>query len=604
MLQVDRALEDQKSSNQRSLQQVFDLHSSDTKSECSPLQDLKSKKKNRFDRLNDNRSEASNSISFVNKGFDEFNKINEIVGDSEDSDINDNDLNEDKEEDSDDWKPSQDDYESDEQQEYEETDVLYDSEEDLVLNEKQTKSRKNKTKTQMKTTKSVRKRVIDDGSDHSFKKRIKEYRKQLLLEKHENIRSDGTEIRNLEEMVKLEDGFQIPKKIWDKLYPFQQTGVQWLWELHQLGCGGIVGDEMGLGKTIQIIAFLCGLSCTQFHDFRDLYTTLGPVLLVCPATVMHQWVAEFHKWWPYFRVAVLHQTGSFSGKKETLIKGINKSNGILITSYSGVCAHQKQLLRLDWHYVILDEGHKIRNPDAQVTHACKLFGTPHRLILSGSPIQNNLRELWSLFDFVYPGKLGTLPIFMEHFAVPITQGGYANASQVQIQVAYKMATILRDSIKPYLLRRMKDEVKSCLSLPSKNEQVLFCKLTDEQRELYKSYVESSAVKEIIRGSTQIFVGLINLRKICNHPNIFNKCSELNQSKEDFGYYKRSGKMIVVDALLRIWHKQNHKVLIFTQSRQMIKILENFLKYRSYTYLMMDGNHFCPNPTASHKAVQH
>ncbi|CAG2182889.1 unnamed protein product, partial [Oppiella nova] len=166
---------------------------------------------------------------------------------------------------------------------------------------------------------------------------------------------------------------------------------------------------MGLGKTIQLIAFLCGLSCSRFHDFRDSYNTLGPVILVCPATVMHQWVAEFHKWWPYFRVAILHQTGSHSGKKDTLIRAINRSNGILIASYSGVCSHQKLLLKHDWHYVILDEGHKIRNPEAQVTHTCKLFATPHRIILSGSPIQNNLRELWSLFDFIYPGKLGTLP---------------------------------------------------------------------------------------------------------------------------------------------------------------------------------------------------
>ena len=209
--------------------------------------------------------------------------------------------------------------------------------------------------------------------------------------------------------------------------------------------------------------------------------------------------------------------------------------------------------------------------------------------LSGSPIQNNLRELWSLFDFIYPGKLGTLPVFMEHFAVPITQGGYANATQVQIQVAYKMATILRDSIKPYLLRRMKDEVKSSLTLPPKNEQVLFCRLTDEQRDIYRNYLASATVKEIMRGSTQIFVGLINLRKICNHPNLFHIGADEIQSRDDFGYYKRSGKMIVVDALLKIWHKQNHKVLIFTQSRQMIKILESYLNYKSYTYVMMDGS---------------
>jgi DNA excision repair protein ERCC-6 len=120
---------------------------------------------------------------------------------------------------------------------------------------------------------------------------------------------------------------------------------------------------------------------------------------------------------------------------------------------------------------------------------------------------------------------------------------------------------------------MKDEVKSSLVLPNKNEQVLFCKMTDEQRELYKKYLNSDIVKEIIKRSSQIFVGLINLRKICNHPHLFNPNSVKNElSKNDdgineFGYYKKSGKMIVVDALLRLWYNQRHKVLLFSQSRQ-------------------------------------
>lgn len=152
---------------------------------------------------------------------------------------------------------------------------------------------------------------------------------------------------------------------------YQQTGVRWLWELHQQSVGGIIGDEMGLGKTIQMIAFLAGLSSSQLNSFRDIFKSLGPVLLVCPATVMHQWVSEFHKWWPPLRVAILHSTGSFSGNKRALIHNINKSNGVLITSYSTVCLQQDDLLKHDWHYVILDEGHKIRNPDSQVTIAVK-----------------------------------------------------------------------------------------------------------------------------------------------------------------------------------------------------------------------------------------
>lgn len=388
-------------------------------------------------------------------------------------------------------------------------------------------------------------------------------------------------------------------------------GVKWLWELHQQRVGGILGDEMGLGKTIQVITFLTGISCSNLLFRHTNYRGLGPSIIVCPATVMHQWVKEFHKWWPPFRVAILHESGSYSGSKHTLIKSIQDSSGILITSYVGIVTNQNDLLRYSWHYVILDEGHKIRNPDAQATLTVKQFSTPHRIILSGSPLQNNLKELWSLFDFVYPGKLGTLPAFQEQFAVPITLGGYSNASEIQVATAFKCATILRDIINPYLLRRMKQDVKNHLNLPEKNEQVLFCKMTNDQKGLYINYINSKEIDSIVQGRFNLFVGLINLRKICNHPNLFDGGPKMIQSapkakagmkdeedegsdidldpEDSFGHWSKSGKMIVVETLLKLWHKQNHKVLLFTQSRQMLCILENFVKQQSYKYLRMDGS---------------
>lgn len=274
---------------------------------------------------------------------------------------------------------------------------------------------------------------------------------------------------------------------------------------------------------------------------------------------------------------------------------ITKLNGILITSYTTISICQDVVFDYDWHYVILDEGHKIRNPDAQATLAVKRFKTPHRLILSGSPIQNNLKELWSLFDFIYPGKLGTLPVFLEQFSVPITQGGYSNATEIQVQIAYRCATVLRDTIKPYLLRRLKEDVKLTLNLPSKNEQVLFCKLTDYQKKIYQDYLKSKDVAEIVKGSTKMFVGLVNLRKISNHPDLFTMGpkeneTNLNDTDEDYyGNYKRSGKMKVLNSLLKQWFKQKHKVLLFTQGRQMLNILEKYLKLKEYTYLVMDGS---------------
>ena len=131
--------------------------------------------------------------------------------------------------------------------------------------------------------------------------------------------------------------------------------------------------------------------------------------------------------------------------------------------------------------------------------------------------------------------LGTLPVFLQQFSIPITIGGYSNASRAQVATAHKCATVLRDTINPYLLRRLKSDVKTHINLPSKNEQVLFCRFTEEQRSLYRNYLESGEVKNILDGRLKVFMGLINLRKICNHPDIYDggpKLRETNESDEE------------------------------------------------------------------------
>uniref|UniRef100_A0A8D3C5N6 DNA excision repair protein ERCC-6 n=1 Tax=Scophthalmus maximus TaxID=52904 RepID=A0A8D3C5N6_SCOMX len=368
----------------------------------------------------------------------------------------------------------------------------------------------------------------DDGDVDYYRQRIRRWKRQRLREREEK-RERGEELTD-DSDAEFDEGFKVPGFLWKKLYK---------------------------------------------------YVGLGPTVIVCPATVMHQWVKEFHTWWPPFRVAVLHETGSFTSSKERLIPEIASCHGILITSYSAVRNLQDALQRYDWHYIILDEGHKIRNPNAGVTTACK---------------QNNLKELWSLFDFVFPGKLGMLPVFMEQFSVPITMGGYSNASPVQVQTAFKCACVLRDTINPYLLRRMKADVKANLSLPDKNEQVLFCKLTEDQRQVYQGFLDSKEVYQILNGDMQVFSGLIALRKMCNHPDLFSGGPRILRGipedqlteEEQFGFWKRSGKLIVVESLLRLWFKQSHRVLLFSQSRQMLHILEVFVRENNYSYLKMDG----------------
>ncbi|RVX74514.1 hypothetical protein B0A52_01640 [Exophiala mesophila] len=407
------------------------------------------------------------------------------------------------------------------------------------------------------------------------------------------------------------DGYKIPGDIYPSLFDYQKTGVQWLHELYTQQVGGIVGDEMGLGKTIQIISFLAGL-----HYSKKLNK---PLIVVCPATVMKQWVNEFHKWWPPFRVTILHSSGSgmLNLRSEStqedrlmdimwdpsrrdkpltpaqksarkLLQPILESGGVLVTTYTGLQTYAPLLVPVDWQYAILDEGHKIRNPNTAITIYCKELRTPNRIILSGTPMQNNLIELWSLFDFVFPMRLGTLVNFRNQFEIPIRQGGYANASNLQVQTAFKCAETLKDAISPYLLQRFKIDVAS--DLPKKSEQVLFCKLSKLQRAEYSRFINSADMDAIMRGKRQVLYGVDILRKICNHPDLTDHKRLSIKPGYDYGKPEKSGKMQVVGSLLELWKETGHKTLLFAQHRIMLDILEKYVQSLSgFKYRRMDGN---------------
>lgn len=407
-----------------------------------------------------------------------------------------------------------------------------------------------------------------------------------------------------------EGGYKVPGDVYPSLFDYQKTGVQWLHELHTQQVGGIIGDEMGLGKTIQIIAFLAGLHHSKKLD--------KPVIVVCPATVMKQWVNEFHTWWPGLRVIILHSSGSgmLNVASETswedrledeqwnpdarnlpltaaqkgarkIIKPVLDNGGVLVTTYSGLQSYAPLLIPVRWSYAILDEGHKIRNPNTAITIYCKELRTPNRIILSGTPMQNNLIELWSLFDFVFPMRLGTLVSFRNQFDIPIRQGGYANASNLAVQTAHKCAEALKDAVSPYLLQRFKIDVAA--DLPKKSEQVLFCKLTPLQRDRYEQFLGSGDLDAIMRGRRQVLYGVDLLRKICNHPDLTAHKQLSVKSDYDYGNPEKSGKMKVVGSLLELWKNTGHKALLFAQHRIMLDILEKFVRSMpGIRYRRMDG----------------
>lgn len=394
--------------------------------------------------------------------------------------------------------------------------------------------------------------------------------------------------------------------------------MQWLWELFSQGTGGILGDEMGLGKTVQIVGFLASLNYSG--------KLKGSVIILAPTTVLRQWQREFRIWWPRFRVRILHhsqhepnkqgRSRSRSGeatkfRPEPIVQElISKPHGVLITSYEQV-RKNPELFANKFEYVVADEGHKMKSPDAEITLACKRFDTPHRIIVSGSPLQNHLKELWSLFDFIFPGKLGTLPVFHTQFVLPITMGGYSTASRTQVHTAYKCSLMLKDLISPYLLRRMKKDVAK--QLPEKNEQILFVKLTTEQREKYKTFLASRVVRQVLAGKLNLLYAITSLRKICNHADIplhrnntdrdlygsafvkqvsraqlLLKRDMEEDEPEDYGHWERSGKMIVLDRVLKAWREAGSRVLLFSQTTSMLDILEKYVTERDMTYQRMDG----------------
>lgn len=458
---------------------------------------------------------------------------------------------------------------------------------------------------------------LDDGNETIYQTRVQEWisRRSSARRQADSSAIEADPIEEEEWLkphpteppMELDNGLRVPGDIARYLFPYQKTGVQWLWELHQQTVGGIIGDEMGLGKTIQAISYLAALHHSKMFT--------KPAIIVCPATLMKQWVNEFHRWWPPFRVSILHSSGSgmmnlgkesnrenalsselmgsrssrhlSAGQKaaQKIIKRVTEEGHVLVTTYSGLQTYADALVDVEWGCAILDEGHKIRNPDAGITFSCKELRTPHRIILSGTPMQNSLVDLWSLFDFVFPMRLGNLVTFKNQFEIPIRQGGYASASNLQVQTAAKCAETLKDAISPYLLQRFKADVTS--DLPQKSEQVIFCKLTPLQRTIYQRFLGSDDMKSIIRGKRNSLYGIDILRKISNHPDLADHT--LRSQDADYGDAERSGKMQVLKGLLEVWRDTGHKTLLFTQGRLMLDIIEKFLRVLGgFNYRRMDG----------------
>lgn len=308
---------------------------------------------------------------------------------------------------------------------------------------------------------------------------------------------------------------EVPFLLRGTLREYQRQGLDWLAGLYANNTNGILADEMGLGKTIQTIALLAHLACR--HE------VWGPHLVIVPTSVMLNWEMEFKKWCPGFKILAYY--GSQEERKRKR-QGWNNDDvwNVCITSYQLVLQDQQVFRRRKWHYMILDEAHNIKNFKSQRWQTLLGFNTHSRLLLTGTPLQNNLTELWSLLFFLMPAENGVggfadLQEFHDWFRKPesqILENGRDQMDDEAKAIIAKLHKVLR----PYLLRRLKADVEK--QMPAKYEHVEFCRLSKRQRELYDGFLARSDTRDTLASGNYLSIinCLMQLRKVCNHPDLF------------------------------------------------------------------------------------
>ena len=353
-----------------------------------------------------------------------------------------------------------------------------------------------------------------------------------------------------------------PKGLKATLRPYQEQGLAWLRFVHELGSGGVLADDMGLGKTVQTIALLLSLQAEKEEGNIK-------VLIVAPTSVVTNWHRELERFSPSLKVALWHGAGRKEQKDEL------GSAHVIITSYALLRRDIELLKSLKLDYSILDEAQAIKNPLSATAQAAKEVGAKRRLALTGTPIENRLSEIWSIFDFVSPGLLGPLQKFEERYARPIDQGDS------------KQAARLRATIHPFILRRTKNEVAK--DLPEKLEFDKIVDMTPEQRAIYLQVlreVRAQVLGEVERvgvakSQLHILAGLTKLRQAACDPRLLGLPKELGHDD--------SGKLQVLRELVEEVEEGGHKVLIFSQFVSMLKLVASALDEDKIRYEYLDGS---------------
>ncbi|XP_029365486.1 DNA excision repair protein ERCC-6-like [Echeneis naucrates] len=432
-------------------------------------------------------------------------------------------------------------------------------------------------------------------------------------------------------------GLLLYKDLHDKLYDYQRDGVAFLYSLYRDGRkGGILADDMGLGKTIQVISFLSGM-----YDNNLVKHTL----LVMPTSLITNWTKEFAKWTPGMRVKEFH--GISKGERTWNLEKVQRRGGIIITTYTMLLNNWQQLStyhgsEFKWDYIILDEAHKIKSNTTKTAKSAYAIPSNNQILLTGTPVQNNLREMWALFDFACRGTLlGTAKTFKAEYENPITRAREKDATPGEKALGFRMSENLMAIIKPYFLRRTKAEVQKkktnstyhnpeedpettnnqvanghqdsgavMPALTRKNDLIVWTYLSAVQENIYKQFISLDHIKELLLTTKSPLAELNILKKLCDHPRLLSAAAiaklglgspaehQHNHDMEsdmhsithvpDDTLISESGKLVFLFALLEQLRHEGHRTLVFAHYRKVLDILEHILGKRGFKVLRLDG----------------
>ncbi|WCJ23541.1 chromatin remodeling factor17 [Euphorbia peplus] len=358
-----------------------------------------------------------------------------------------------------------------------------------------------------------------------------------------------------------------PSCIQGKMRDYQLAGLNWLIRLYENGINGILADEMGLGKTLQTISLMGYL-----HEFRGI---TGPHMVVAPKSTLGNWMNEIRRFCPILRaVKFLGNPEERRHIREDLL--VAGKFDVCVTSFEMAIKEKTSLRRFSWRYIIIDEAHRIKNENSLLSKTMRIYNTNYRLLITGTPLQNNLHELWSLLNFLLPEIFSSAETFDEWFQI--------SGENDQQEVVQQLHKVLR----PFLLRRLKSDVEK--GLPPKKETILKVGMSQMQKQYYKALLQKDLEVVNAGGERKRLLNIaMQLRKCCNHPYLFQGAEPGPPYTTGDHLITNAGKMVLLDKLLPKLKERDSRVLIFSQMTRLLDILEDYLMFKGYLYCRIDGN---------------